>query len=300
MDKGLFRILILFSFIFLNLMPLAYSSYSISTAWQEDMIIERIIGTNVINRQGDLISNVFMEFYISPNYTSKHSYIEIYFEPWEPIHSEPIKNISIKVCDYPSHLGWNWDGSFSLECNKSYDYNFSELITRERAHIHEGEIKLKNYKDYKINFTPKKIKGYQRFIFLINYTLPNFTFKQGDYYVAWLSLPNMDDEKIKIENSIVLPSKEDIPRFIPTAKKIDRISYEEKTKIFYRWAFIFEGSGDKIIWYLNDKEIKENEIKLQNKYTWKGILIGFLLSILGAIFLPSLSRILRKFFTWFF
>ncbi len=270
------------------------NAYEIQTSWQEDTIIKSIDGANVINKNGALESKILMDFHITENYSIKHPYLYINFDPWEHMYNKPIEDVSILICDHPGSFSWNSDTGYMGECNKTYNLNISTYTTK-RYFIHNGEYQLRNYTEYRIKFFPHKENIYQKFIFLINYTLPNFVFKQGDYYVAWLRFPNMKDKGIEIKNSIVLPSKDDIPRFIPNTKEIKRKSYWEDGKIYYRWTFILENGEDKILWYWNDKEIKKNEEKIQTKYTILGVFFGAIAGFILAILLLFSERL---FFDW--
>jgi len=256
--------------------------------------IESIKGANFITKSGNLDSKIWVSFNVSPNYSVNHQYVGISFKPLERKDNEPITKISIAICDEVG-FGWNYVIGFTGKCNKSYRYNLSNY-TREENFMHEGKIEKRNYTEYMITFVPEKTEKSQKFIFLINYTSPNFVFKQGDYYVAWLNLLCMED--IDIENSIILNSQEDIPRFLPDAK-YERYFYMENEKVFYTWGFIFEGTGNKIVWYQNEKELEEKEIKMQEDFTNKGVWRGFWLSLIVAIPIAILILFVEQYlFHW--
>lgn len=258
------------------------SGYSVSI-WPDEAKIESVYGTNVIQTNGDLKSNVWMLFNIPYNFSSIRDNITIYFEPWERIDNEPIKYNEIMICDDFGNIGWNIDTGYDKPCNETYNYSISK-DERQRNFISQGQVYLGNYSEYRITFTPKRSDTWQSFVFRIKYTVPNFIFKQGDYYVAWLNYPNMQNKYFQIKNTLVLPTKEDVPRFIPDAQEIERVGYLDNDRIFFRWAFVFDGGGEKIVWYSNDREIREKEEELQSKYTWIGIAIGLVITIILLFF----------------
>ncbi|NOZ76450.1 MAG: hypothetical protein GXO65_01980 [Euryarchaeota archaeon] len=247
--------------------------------------INSIYGVHVIQENGDLSSDVWMFFIVPKNFTDKRDDLTISFHPWEHIQNEngPIKINEILICDKPyGDGGWSYDRGYHEPCDEPYNYSISK---RERAD------NLKNYFNYDITFSPKKSdQKLQQFVFKVNYTTPHFIFKQGDYSVAWLDYPNMQNKNFPIINSLLLPTQYDIPRFIPEADRIEMVSYYEGDDRFYRWAFVFRGGDDKIVWYSNDKELKENEREQQLFYTVLGAVIG--------LFIATIPPYIKRFFDW--
>ncbi len=283
-----------FMFLLLLLTVNSVKAYSIHTSWQEDVSIESINGAHVITTQGNLESKVWMSFNIDGNYTAKHPSITIYFAPFEHSNNAPITNVSVTICDRPQGYGSRYDTGYSGACSVYYPFDTS-TYKREGYFVSNGIPYLTNYTEYQFTFVPAETEHWQGLIFAINYTVPSFIFKQGDYSVAWLSLQNMQDKPYQVTNGIFLPTKDDIPRFLPDAQKTLRYSYIEDGKLQYRWGFVFEGGNDQIIWYWNEAETQAKVQRLQEKYTNTGIRIGFFLSLILAIVILFLERL---FFDW--
>lgn len=275
------------------IIPYTVNAYHVDV-WPPKVQIQSVYGTHVIQYNDDLKSNVWMIFYTPQNFTDGKKNITISFGPSEWMTNKPIKDISFEVCDKPDGYGWNYDTGYSGPCNISYNYSITQNL-RERNFIYQGEIYPENYSTYQLIFTPKESNQWDGFVFRVKYTTPHFISKQGDYSVAWLNYPGMENKDFSIENYLVLPTKDDIPRFIPEAKKISKAPYFINGNIFYRWVFVFEGTDDKIVWYWNDKSIKKNEIKLQEKYMYMGAIIGALIGLITAIILLFFEKI---FFDW--
>ncbi|MGV8150571.1 MAG: hypothetical protein ACP5NV_02480 [Candidatus Woesearchaeota archaeon] len=259
-------------------------AYSVDV-WPEEVKIEGVYSANVIQENGDLKSDMWMIFRIPNNFSSN---ITISFDPWERMDNEPIKLNSIIICDSYSG-GWNYDYGYDETCETPYDYTPDNYVS-QRPFIFNGKVDIKNYSEYSFTFKPENITVWKQFVFKVEYTVPHFIFKQGDYYVARMSYPNMQNKDFEIVNSVVLPTKDDVPRFIPDAKKIERVSYK-KDGVFYRWVFVFEGADEKNIWYSNDAEMKK--IERNNQWFYFGISV-----LSGLVFAILLIFFERWFFDW--
>lgn len=282
-NKTLFNLFLIVGLILL--IPSSIEGYEIGIDnWRNEIFSEYVNSINIITNENGLDTKLFYIFGVDSSYLDKNNNITIHFSPWESITNKPIQNISIKICEKTSGgYSWNFETGYSSECNKTFVYNISSE-KRESYFINNEDISILNYTIYTITFIPENI-SWGRYILLIDYTTPNFVSKEGDYYTAWLRFPNMGDKTQRpIENALVLPSKEDIPRFIPDAKRIEKTVYFEGNKPFLRWVFVFEGAGDKIVWYQNEKEIKENEENLQWKYLKLSLLFGGIFSLIFLFF----------------
>ncbi|ODS39634.1 MAG: hypothetical protein A7316_04935 [Candidatus Altiarchaeales archaeon WOR_SM1_86-2] len=256
--------------------------YEIEKTYSENHTVNSIFGIHTLTKNGSLESSICMNFQLVDTDSDKRPQKEIDFIPWD--RPENIPEPSVLICECSSGGCCSIiDNHLNYECKRIYPYNFSYNFSNV----------------YRITFVPEKTeKEAQYFAIMINYTLPDFTIKQGDYNVVRLSLKNhlkyLDTKGKPIQNIIVLPSQDDIPRFLPDAGDIRIVKYrDENGNNLNRWAFVFDGSGDKIIWYWNEKKIKEREII--NNLTYLGM--GFLLSLLaGTIVYLSLGRNPKDFF----
>jgi len=243
----------------------------IDVPYEEDANITSIRGDHFIKKNGDLESNINVRIYLPSNYSAKHHNITIRFFPWEHTTMKPVENVSVA-------------NEGKIPC-KRYFKNYTEPKPFRNE---EGKRELLNYTKYYITFVPEKTESWRFFEFEINYTTPKFIFEQGDYYVAWLNFPNMEGKSM--ENTIALHSEEDIPRFLPDAKRIMRPSVDEYEKNQSRWAFLFEGTEDIMIWYWNEERVKEREQKLRRDYTIFGAILGFIGSFIVAMLVIFLER----------
>ncbi len=222
--------------------------------------ITKIYGHNFIAPNGTLSSNILVNFETPPNNTSKSKEITIHFTASESYNKNVSPNITFAICPYFSSTIKD-DRILFPDINCSKIYNLS-MVSYHVPYTFTFNPEISSYKNY--------------YILIINYTQPNFIFSQGDYKVAWLALRNMRDiDDNYIINSLVLPTDQDIPRFIPDASA-ERVDYLNNT---YRWAFRFIGKGDKIIWYQNDKELREHEYSLVGL----GALLGLFVSIIAIL-----------------
>ncbi|RLG13643.1 MAG: hypothetical protein DRN66_03775 [Candidatus Nanohalarchaeota archaeon] len=216
--------------------PIFADAYSFILTQQ----IDEIYGVHFIKENGDVESRIAMRFYLSANFSPPK--MNIAFNPMEHRTNDPVENISILVCE-PKHWSNNQIKGYYGECNKEYASKFFNNSDKKR-------------RMYPISFFVDKKDKKQEFVYLINYTMPNFTFEQGDYQVAWLNCGNLRTHSVI--NSIVLPTEEDIPRFIPDAK-LSRYSYYDNGKERFRWVFTFENEKEIILWYYNDKKVKNKK-----------------------------------------
>ncbi|MFH1181383.1 MAG: hypothetical protein V1702_00325 [Candidatus Woesearchaeota archaeon] len=278
----------LYSFLILLLIPAYVQAYEISSGW-DDLKINDIQGSHVIEKNGDLSVRLSVSFGFDGDYIKQHPMAYFNFGPHEFMTQGPIQNLKIALCSQQMVSAWDYITGYAAECDSSYRLNVSNG-TWERAFVYNGEPYLRNYTDYTISFIPNETDDAQYLILLINYTLPNFVIKQGDYYIAWLTFPNMKNKDYQVSNSLVLPTKDDIPRFIPDAIDFNTVPYVEGDKIFYRWVFVFSGGDNRIVWYSNEKELQQKQLSLQEHYTWKGAWIGFFFSLLTAAILAIVQK----------
>ncbi len=270
--------LFLIIFIILSSSVLSYSVH----INQDEVTIDTIRSASTIESNRDLVTNLWGFFNIPSNFTNKKDFITINFQAWEKSSNGLIQINSIEICDYFGGESYSYNVGNTNPCSYKYD------------------LQIKNYTSinsfYQIKFYPKKLNTNQKFMFRIKYLTPKFILKQGDYYVASMNYPNMKNKNTEITNSLTFSTKDDIPRFFPEAK-FDRFQYydEETKQNELRWTFTFEGADERIIWYLNDKEIKENEESLQRKYTIWGAVLGFISAILFWILSYTLKLIWKKY-----
>lgn len=234
--------------------------------------IEDVYGTHTITKEDSLESEVVIKFDVT---SDSYLYVTMYFIPWEHMNNAPIENVHFALYESENYDGCPAHSGCIAERDR-YNCNISNT-TRERLFVREGFVYRQNYSQYYIHFVPKTNKT-QNFLLLINYSMPNFIFKNGDYSVAWLNLPDMKDKGYTVANTMILPSEDDVPRFFENADEINRHYYNDNGKWVYRWKFTYVGGEDIILWYLNDQEIKEREEALQNKYMFMGVILGFVLT----------------------
>ncbi len=261
------------------------SGYSIYPTSEESVKVINIHGEHTITN-GHLESKLLMRFDVTSDVARR---IIIHFRPSEHIDYAPIRGISFYLCEGYSYDTRPYTG-YSGTCDKyepeilNYSY--------ERPFVSEGIVSMRNYTWYAIDFSLKGADEHQRFVLLINYTMPNFVFENGDYSVAWLTLPDMNNKGFNISNTIILPSEDDIPRFFENAEKINRYAYNENGKWMYRWAFTYLGGDDITLWYWNDQKIKERE---RNNLLF-GVFLGFVLTQLHLFWR---MEYLKKLVVWF-
>ena len=260
-------------------------AYDIQTDPKENITINILNGRHQILSNGDLESHISMSLILSHNYNYSHKNMTIKFFPNEILHghtSLPIKNITSSIC--AEVYGIEDPLGHSGRCGKLISSkNFTQLLGWGDDY---NGTKF-NYTSYFTTFEPQN-SDRSYYIYSINYTTPKFIFKQGNYKVALLTLTNLNNvDHEKIHNSIILSESYDFPVFIPKDAKIARI-YEGNGN--YSWAYIFEGIGDKIIWYQNEKEIRAEQEALQNKYTFIGALLGLFVSVIAILIQDGLVK----------
>src|SRR3989344_7652769 len=220
--------LLLLLIVLFILVPIVHG-YEVSLSGQgEGAQIKEVHGIHLIKENGDLESKFWIILSLPPNYHNK--YENVYFTPWNEDRDEI--NVSLALCDMTIYQP-KWTYPF----DSSNSWGYSDVCTKF-SYINSTTNSMW---PYSITFFPYLQTKEQDFIFLINYTTLNFTTKQGDYNVAWLKMMNMKNNAI-IDDHIILPSEEDIPRFIPETKEIKRLKYNANGKELYRWAFIIEGN----------------------------------------------------------
>ncbi len=268
-------------------------AYEIYVAEESEYLrFEDIKGANLITLEGNLESNILAILYVDDDYLKNHLEVDISFDPWERMTSAPIEEFSVNICRLGNQYGFDWQTGFPMkDCLEKYNYTLT-TSNNNRYYVSNGKLELKNYPNYRIHFNPEFNTSGERFAIIIYYKTPTFIFEQGDYQVANLFLPNMKEKQI--ENSIVLPAESDIPRFLPNAKESKREPYHVGDKIFYRWAFIFEGDGDKTIWFWNDKEAKAAQNRTNRNNLILGAILGFIASIIAGVITYYLSKRLEE------
>lgn len=266
-------------------------AYELRILFPPDHVWARqVIGTHVITEEGGLSSKIFMKFDVNASLLDHQGTLTMRFKPWEFISQPPVKDVFVAICDYGDGIGWNWDDAFEDPCDNPYNITITK-DNHSRSYIPEGTIYTLDYTDYEIAFTPESIDRWESYVIYVSYSTENFVLKQGDYSVARFNLLNMNEKDFEIRNSIILPTQDDIPRFIPDASKIDRLPYREDGQVYYRWAFVFDGAEERNLWYWNEADIQARERHQQLWY----ILLGLIFSLPLTVFVVIVER---YFFDW--
>jgi len=257
----------------------------------------RLQAIHTIQQNGELESKFLINIGGIVNPYIDSGDIKLYLNPEEGESSPPIRDLSIAICSgWVGNIELNYE-SFILTCDKAYNFTIINNSFSRGFLNSNKDLQLENFSHYYFIFKPE-ING--SFTILINYITKNFIDKQGNNKVAWLKVSNMQHIE-SIENYIILPTENDFPAFLPNYDDIFVQYYGPSKSLKKRWGFMFRDTKDKIIFYQNELEIKDQEERLQWRYMWKGLIYGFVLSLL-AIYLEQLffNKIFRyKNTTWF-
>jgi hypothetical protein len=236
-----------------------------------------ISGSHIIYDK-DLHSKLYAEIAIEGDYISKWQNITMSFSPFEEGTSLPIKDLQISICKTDGNFYRNEHQGFTEGCVEFYNYSIEHSSWLKKVIYEDGWITRNFSEFYEITFQPQNSSLPQSFIVVINYTTPQFVYKQGDYYVGKIAITDAPSAE-KIENIVILPSAYDIPRFWPENAEMKRLSYEEDGKVQVRWAYFFKGPQTQIFWYQNTEELRKAETKSQILYLVIGTVAGFILSL---------------------
>ncbi|MDD5111297.1 MAG: methyl-accepting chemotaxis protein [Candidatus Altiarchaeota archaeon] len=258
--------------------------------------LSNILGYHYILPNGDLESKIAIGFYLlncSP-YIPNNSVVIINIDNERNLNNGCIENVSIGICERQIMSNSDFHkNNFTLRCGKSYNYTLPDQDSMNS--VCNGSSTLPTYLEdvrYRVSFTPdigiigQKV---QYFTVLINYTLHNFPFRQGDHKVAILSLPDVQVDGNSSDNNIntlILPSEKDVVRFLPSAREIRNEPYADGDETRYRMAFVFAGGDDKVIWYENADETRN----IQLGYMFIGAVISAVIGGTISIFLSHLRR----------
>ena len=278
--------------LFLSLISLV-SAEEISS-WSDLVKIEKITNSyEIIGKDVDV--ETVIELFVSEEVRGRNDFI-IRFDPWEPIYSPPIENVSFGICiGRMSSSSYN---DISVSCEKNISsYKINEDIGGFRNHYcivnKKGKIVCFSgleYKDYKIVFETDKINMPERYVIKIHYIMRNKTLERGNYDIFKTFFGNMGEMNVK--NYIVLPSPFSVPeKIFPTNTDF------EIEDVAFKPVIIFDGTKEVYFWYTNTEEIEQKENRRERIYliisVIVGTVLGWIISIITDIYKKRLKIYLK-------
>ena len=252
-----------------------------------------LLSQHVIKNNGELDSKIIFDLGIQyANYTKGYPNITFYFDPYEQDYNLPTNSFFILICtDNFSSNSYDID---KTECGEnSTNIQFvQENLSGLRPYFSDNSNgHFQNYTDYSITFSPNSPSS--RVIINIRYSTPSFVYKQGDYETISINFPEMQNIQNQM-NYLVLPTSGDVPIFLPDATKTEIVAVKENGLFSNRWAYRFDTSGTKSVWYADVKQIRDNNIRDNILYIIAGFLLGLIPSMIAYSF--KNRKIIKKYF----
>ena len=267
--------LVLMAILFFSLISLV-NAEEISS-WSDLVTIEQITNSyEIIGKDIDV--ETVIELFVSEEVRGHKDFI-IRFDPWEPLYSPPIENVSFEICvGRVSSSNYN-DITVSCENNLS-NYKINEEIDNVRKHYcfvnKPGKIDCVygfEFKDYKIVFDTNQINRPERYAIKIHYLIKNKILERGDYDIFKTFFGNMVGTNVK--NYIVLPSPYSVPeKIFPTNTNF------EIEDVAFKPVIILDGTQEVYFWYTNTEEIEQKETQKEIYYLIVGVILGGIVAII--------------------
>ena len=203
-------------------------------SWNDHVKIEQITNSyEIIDK--DVQVETIIEFFVEKDIIQSDNFT-IMFDPWEPIYSPPIENVSFNVC-----LGGMSSSSYyeiTIACEKNIPYyTITENINDHRKQYCSFDDNSKAtcidgllYKDYQIILDTKKIETPNRYVIKISYLAKDRILEQGNYDIFRTFFGNMRNQNVK--SYIVLPSIYSVPEKIFPANTEFQLDYIQFRPVF--------------------------------------------------------------------
>ncbi len=206
-------------------------------------------GQHFLTVEGDVNSILYLYFELKSTYEQEN--VTWYIYPVTPIERGSVVNFSANICS-----SYSCAEKITVDIKDEFGFGSYTIIADA------AEVKDKGYK-----------------YLVVNYYVEDFVQIQsvGNYFLILENTILDSGNKISdsnVRNSIFLPS----PR---EGYKVSNLFGRKVTndRCFVDGLCMFEGRESHMIQYYNQKEIDKKERVLQMKYTFFGLILGFILSI---------------------